>query len=807
MPHMVSSIYDSILTQDTASRPQLVHTESKQSIAASDDYYSLASDSSGADDRTTVLQYHTPTLQMQSPGASRDRLHAEPIEAHQRRPLQPMMEEEPVQWPPAQRTTTGTSTIRPITQQRYQQRPEEHPVKETQSTARDPTPTAIAASRGLTSTGRSPTTPGLDDTPYIHFAIDQLTRDEEALGEGPDRTPSQSDYSQELPAAQDVLTTTSRDRRSSDSIIRPPETPPLSKQYVPTEPVVETYNYPKLNFVPRSLQWPSLIGLILSCLIMIALLITNNVLSIRRSGLWDYDGVSTSRYFLFQYFPQILATLIILWLLSVHCALYRIFAFDALASDRKSPNSRILHEAALFPTNYLIPDFRFFGFNEPLLGLCSIFFWLSLFTIPLQGCLFQTRYFIGEADSGIWRWTACQPVGWTLLVLYFLLVLALLYLLIRYARRITGIKWESSSLADILILLARSNALSDFNNSENPKSSNLTRRPPRRYRLGYWHTVNRSSDVFHALGRSGSPPLTQTYSEKGKTRTADIEAQSSPHQTRYTYIPWFLRDSSIAVWLSIAFVLTTALLIVSFVHHPLTHGFQPQLPAPTTTDGFSPADFLYSFLPSLLGLILSLLWLPIDNTFRSLQPFATMNTPEGSIAENSLLLEYTRYLPFEVSLRALAAKHWKVAYISFISPLSLLTLPTLSGGIFTAQYFRATNSVRTAAAMPGYIALLVFLVIYALSYLAIFPGKKRHLPHGITTLGQIISFLAACPALGDEMWRRPVRSKIELVTRVISEKRGDGEKARWRFGDVRCEDGRVKAGLERIGRGRMGAMF
>ena len=675
-----------------------------------------------------------------------------------------MVEEESTQWHEAQRTITGTSTIRPVTQHRYQQRREEQPIKETQSTARDPTTTAIAASRGPTSSGRVPTTPGLDDTPYIHFAIDQLTRDEEAFGEGRDTSPSQSDYSEQLQAVQGAPVTINRDKRSSDTIIRRPETPPVHNQYIPTEPVVDTYNYPKLNFVPRSLKWPSLVGLILSCLIMIALLTASNVLSIKHHGLWEYDGVSTSRYFLFQYLPQILAALIILWLLCVESAMYRIFAFDALASEQRSPNSRVLHEAALFPTNYLIPDLRFFKFSEPLIGLCSIIFWLSIFTIPLQSCLFQTRYFIGEAGGDTWRWTACQPIGWTLLVLYVLLALALLYLLIRYARRTTGIKWESSSLADTLILLARSNVLSDFDNAENTKSNNLTRLPPRKYRLGYWHIADRSNDVFHALGRSGSPPLNEPYSEKGKATTTDIEAQASPHQNHYNYIPWFLRDSSIAAWLSIAFVLTTALLIVSFVHHPLTHGFDPQLPAPTTTDGFSPADFLFSFLPSLFGLFLSLLWFPIDNTFRSLQPFAAMNTPQGSIAEDSLLLEYTRYLPFEVSFRALAAKHWKVAYISFISPLALLTLPTLSGGIFTAQYFRTENSVRVAAAIPGYIALLVFLITYALSFLTIFPGKKRYLPHSITTLGHIINFLAASPALGDEMWRRPVRGKVELVT-------------------------------------------
>lgn len=41
---------------------------------------------------------------------------------------------------------------------------------------------AVSSHRTAAQIGISPTTPGLDDTPYIQFAIDQLTRDEELLG-------------------------------------------------------------------------------------------------------------------------------------------------------------------------------------------------------------------------------------------------------------------------------------------------------------------------------------------------------------------------------------------------------------------------------------------------------------------------------------------------------------------------------------------------------------------------------------------------------------------------------------------------
>ena len=77
-------------------------------------------------------------------------------------------------------------TIRQVIHQDSSTAPIERPpgvhFREAQTVKRKPlSPETIVARRAADSE-LSPPTPGVDDTPYIRFAIDQLTRDEELLG-------------------------------------------------------------------------------------------------------------------------------------------------------------------------------------------------------------------------------------------------------------------------------------------------------------------------------------------------------------------------------------------------------------------------------------------------------------------------------------------------------------------------------------------------------------------------------------------------------------------------------------------------
>jgi hypothetical protein len=540
------------------------------------------------------------------------------------------------------------------------------------------------------------------------------------------------------------------------------------------------------------------------CLLVSAALIFCNIQSVRHHGLLQYDGVGTKRYFLFEYLPQLLAILIEISLFIIQSAVQRTLSFSTLASGRSTENSRILHGLAWFPTNFLIPNLSLFKYGEPVLGLCYIIFWLSLFTVPLQSSFFQTRYYSLDGQD-VWRWTAVRPVGWTLLILYVLLAIALVLVLLRFSRQDTGLRWDPKSIADLLVLLHSSNIVSDFAGSEIKRTAQ-TGHASKNYNIDSSSSrPNEALDSFeegnvrddHSSG--GKAKATYRLAEPEHNRQRSIPSrldsvQTDAHSPAVQWTPWFLRDTFVVAWTVSALVLTLAFIVVSFLNHAVEDGFLPLLPAPTSPLGFSPANFLYSFLPSLLGMILFLAWQSIDFYFRGLQPFATVSDPHGTTAENSLLLDYTACFPIEVSLKAAFAGHYKVSWISFISLLSI-TIPVLGGGVFTAQFFVATQDVRIAASMPGYEALVGFVLVYALSFLIIWPTKKRYLPHGISTLGQLMNFFYQSPLLKDNVFREP-RTKVDLVTRLL----GEHSSPQYAFGVYTGSDGNEHLGIHRLQR-------
>lgn len=175
------------------STPRLVHTPSKQSIAASDDYCSLESGASSNDGHTTMLlsQFQTPPSHMQS----REMLH-------------------------------NNTTIRPVGNQSSTiQRPPGVHFDTTPTIIRKPVSSEGIVGRRAADPG--PPTPGIDDTPFLHFAIDQLTRDEELLGLRGPGVGSEASYQVERETRNPNLGQTEhreisshQERQSSDTVIR-----------------------------------------------------------------------------------------------------------------------------------------------------------------------------------------------------------------------------------------------------------------------------------------------------------------------------------------------------------------------------------------------------------------------------------------------------------------------------------------------------------------------------------------------------------------------------------------------------------
>ena len=775
------------------SRPQLIHSTSKQSVTASDDYYSLTSDNSSSEGRRAAHDHDAPTADIRSQHPTQNVLQSEATIP----PLRPIKHTQ---------QGSDTSDEKPAVPQRDREhRIPRKPVSSSssQDTIRRPLSDA------------SVITPGVDDTPNVRYALESLTKDERAYHPTAESEASYQDdrIAHPDPTYHDAQAYRDPSGQSSRYTPSPPQGA-AGNVLLPAEPTgTGTYRYPKLKFVPRPLRILPIAILIFCCLLMIAALVYCAVWPNSHQGLFAYDGTGTSRYFVFEYLPQTLASFIMVWLLILQSTIHRIFPFITLASGPEEHTSTVLHDSKLFITNYLLPNLTYFRHREPVLGFVAIIFWLALFTVPLQSSLFQSRYVLPE---GVWRWTTVQPVAWTLFSLYLVIVVALLLLLLRFALYETGLKWDPVSLADIIVVFRQSNILSDFETSEIDPSA-LSRQRPNGLRLGYWKSARRDSETFYCIGDENAP-IRRFSLERGKMQPKHDQTdwlpessrpqrsltmdtlQSDIHEParRYRWTPWFLKDTFIVLWIVIAIVLLAAFLVVSFINGGVHLGFLPLLPAPTTPQGFSPADFLYSFLPSFLGILLFLLWQPIDQYFRALQPFASLMHSDGSPAEYSLLLEYNACIPFEVTVRSLFNGHFKLAWISLVSLLSII-FPILAGGVFKAQFNVPTQSVRMEASMPGYEALCVFLIIHTFSFLVIWPTKKRHLPHDISTLGQLVSYFYQSPLLGDGSFRAP-RSKVDLVTKLISTPIGETALPRYVFGIYRGLDGREHLGIDRFER-------
>ncbi|KAF1975513.1 hypothetical protein BU23DRAFT_588507 [Bimuria novae-zelandiae CBS 107.79] len=778
------------LKHTNASRPRLSHSDSQQSIAASqaasEGYYSLSEHSSSESDGRKP-RYTTPPSQYRTPAESHEQLHD--------------FSDAPI------------ASLRGVGVQRHPPATHDRPV----STIAEERPDTQASRQRPMDSESMATTPGLDTTPYIRFAIDQLTRDEEVRGSrmypqghedathvSDEEPEDEADYPVERIVSDESLGYMTQDARTNQRLSRymPPrqsrQAPDTREGATPSKQpyrqrsqeqpqkdvfVAHTVPHAPLNFVPSILRPIWLLFFTFLCLLMLAALIFCAVYSNRQNGigLWDYKVFGDNRYFVFEYLPTLLGALVLLWLIQVQVALQRVVPFIAMASDQYHQRSEAVF-LPLYPLQFLAPRLEYFRAGQPVVGVCFLIFWLFQWTIPLLASSFNVRY---DLNRRVWRWLAVQGVIWTVVVLYILLLLALLTLVV-FLRKETGLKWDPRSLADINTLLERSNITNDYTGAETFQKRDFDRLKGRSDRLGYWTTTRRSNDVFHGIGEEGAP--TRRYSiedgrirEKGPERAYPDEAAvrrshrpsdfsirmdiRSP-KVRLRYLPWWLRTSAVLLWIVAAMVLLIAFLAISFINNAVRLGFLPQVFARTDAAGFSGSNFLYSFVPALIGHILFLAMLTFDYSFRALRPYMSLSSKGGATAETSLLLDYSSRLPLSVTFAALENQHYQNAILSIVSVTSL-AIPILAGGCFWTQFYPNEDVVRVAAELPGYYALCFFLALYAVTLLALWPGRRRAaLPHRSTSLAEIISWVYQSPILTDRAFNRP-QTKPELVARLM----------------------------------------
>lgn len=643
------------------------------------------------------------------------------------------------------------------------------------------------------------------DLPHIRYAINHLTRDEEddeddelgdvgrrenhpdgfiwdeeqgrftRLGTSPSLSQQQQREGQPSP---------SRSVRSSTSSM----TTLAQKTFIAADPPENSPLYPPLDYIPTILRPWALALLILCCLLMIAGVSFCNVWSKKRQGLWDYDGQSGSRYFVFQFLPQILAAVLVLWLFVVQAAVYRIMPFAIMASERKL--TRVLQKLPLLPRNFLLPDISHFLHGEPLIGFSLFTIWLAnVFAIPLLSCVFQVKWYAytindQETAQGRFRWTSVQSIGWTIVSVYGLLTIGLVVLLVRFVRAWSGLLWDPTSIADLIPMIQRSNILHDFEGTETVSDVSKVLEP-RVLRLGYWKISGKKDILFYGIGEEDVPiHLPSPNKDKNKhpaQQQPDLES-NAPNKT-HRWTPWPLRPIPLTIITILITALYTAFLIASFLHSAIANGFPPRLHTLPSENGFSASNFVYSFIPALIGMLFFLAYQHIDVYFRAVQPYASLSIPSG--ATRSILLSYPSDLPFIITLKALTNKHFKVAVISLVSTISL-SIPILAGGIFTALYYPSSHSIRITSLMPAFYALVAFCGVFVLSLLFICPGRKRGLTHGVGTVGEGVSFLYRSSLVRDG--EGAVGCKEDLVRLVTS---GEDGEARYGFEGF---------GIERVGR-------
>ncbi|KAI0428261.1 hypothetical protein F5Y09DRAFT_292767 [Xylaria sp. FL1042] len=562
---------------------------------------------------------------------------------------------------------------------------------------------------------------------------------------------------------------------------------------------------PPLTHKPGVLQPLSLLMLATLCVLIITALIFSAVYSIGHNGFSDYVGtIYGGQYFLFRVLPQLIGAVLLIYAQCIIAAVFRVFPFSAMASDNRHERRNAVF-LPLYPKSFLWPQL----FGPWHVWVPTVIIWLTNFTVPLLSSLYTV-----VLVDGVWRWSTVQGVAWTLVALYVSLLLSTVVLFIYWRHRRTGMieDWDIRSIADVILLLSPSNSLPQYRGLETA----ATRRKMRKVldgtseRLGYWTTPEvPENSIFWGIGvptteedieleKADKKNLAAQRDESGPVTLSDVEDQKQPWAARFRYLPWCFRDTSIIFVVILEIALLIALIVVSFLPSTnLRNGFLPYLSAAPVAGAFSPADFLYSFLPSLIGLVLFLGFQSFELTLRILAPWGELAREEGSRAETSLLLDYAVCLPWQSTYKALRLKHWRVAFVTFLSPLFVL-IPVLGGGLFMALT-PPSGAVHIYPNVPILALILTLLILHIIALASLIPNRKPfRLPHAVTCLAEIISFCCNEQLRTDEAFDQNRLSRRTELKGALDCGKDWHRQGRWNFGAGKNNEERL--GIKRYSR-------
>ncbi|KAF6812350.1 phosphoribosylaminoimidazole-succinocarboxamide synthase [Colletotrichum sojae] len=702
----------------------------------------------------------------------------------------------------------------------------------------------------LTIAANGSVTPGVDDTPYLRYAIEALTREHGHNFSPPSSIPSPADnngyyrvagylpddlqdqaqapqisgdpesgFTPMLAAPVSAHTRDSRLRPQSHQaerpsmsmslgtrIMSPPQTAdsgyrpsqdqrdpvsdPATPKWLPISEKESVFpgmtkldtideareTFPRLTYVPAILRLPSMLLLATLCLLMIAAHVLSAVYSPIRPGLLTYgETIYSVKYFLFRIVPQICATVIFIYAQCVTTATLRILPFATMAEDEPMRRRNALFQD-MYPKTFLLPQLA----GPVPVKMALVILWLAAFTIPLASACFTVVH------NEVWYWTAVQGTTWALVGLYVLVIAAVVLLALFWRNRITGLMWDPRSIADFSLMISKSNTRDSYRGSEVAENRAQLRRILRNRivdRLGYWMTDDSREAPWYGLGTEhsqGHHPSDLHYDAKHESDRRSVTSsllaggQAHRHDDNYIrnlYLPWCLRTGQVILFVVAAVVLLAALLVVSFLHRTaVANGFDPRVSAAPRAGAFSPANFLYSFVPSCVGLLLYLSFQSLEQHLRVLQPWADLGAKDGSPASRSVLADYPACLPLQVTLAALRNRHLRVAALSLLSFL-LAFLPALSGGVFMALTAVPEGGVRMFPVLPVFGVVLGLLVLTLAALVSLLPGRNQYrLPHAVACPAEVFSFLANEDNARDPAFASPSppRAAAELRERLAA---------------------------------------
>ncbi|OAQ98102.1 hypothetical protein LLEC1_00786 [Akanthomyces lecanii] len=681
-------------------------------------------------------------------------------------------------------------------------------------------------------------TPGVDDTPYIQYALSALTRDRSSNSQAqPHYSPqSASAYFNhlrrtrtvgEVPSRQLPVTAPEPDYTEDDAPLRrisprpeislpvPPPVREARDSPVISIPIGDAWDvkdpssahwvavtedmrqsldphgrtYPPLTYKPSILRPFSMMILMTLCLCMMAALIFCVQYSIRHHGLTPYPGsIYTAQFFAFRILPQLLGAIILIYAQSIVNTSTRVLPFVSLADE--DPQQRYLALFAdLYPKSLLYP--QLVGPWQTM--LFDIATWFALFTVPLLSASFTCIY-----KSDRWVWAPVPVVIWILVALYSLLVLSTAIVMVFWFGKWTGFAWDVRSIGHLLPLLNRSNATSSFDphNLSGARDDFQTDLRDRWFdRLGYWRSGDMiTGGIWYSIGavgaRGNDARMVADLRRDGARKVSlDSEATAAPGNWRRVYeryLPLCIQSVPLIMYTVLCALLVVALLVVSFVPQTrIDYGFRPLLAARPGNDAFSAANFLYAFLPSVVGMLFWMLFQPIDMAFRRLQPWADLGQLHGATASKSILADYAACLPLQASWRAARNGHWRVALLSIMAQ-AFVAIPVLGGGLFMA-FARDDGQVRMYPSMPVFGVLVAFLLLYVGCLSLAVPRRAQfELPRPVTSIAALMSLCSARELTQDSAFRS-VRSREDLEGRL-----GVGRDAReetvWFYGVVAGRD-------------------